>query len=192
MPIYNAYQKNFFIILLFTVFSIPTFAGNGTGVDSILELAGIEKPDDWQKWRENKKHKWLQEQGIYPERGRKYKGDFDIDRYFEFLGTQKPSDWNTKSFNERKIFIESIKNNSTLGTQKTTSETSVSSNNSKSQNTSSNSLSSNKNTTSGIESSNNKEFGGVIIIGGFILLIIIGVGIFIFKSRKNNNDEKIS
>lgn len=84
-----------------------TFAKND-GVNPILELAGIEKPVEWSRWRENQKHNWLQENGIYPQNGRKYKGNFDIDSYFESLGVKMPEDWYELSFTERKLFVENI------------------------------------------------------------------------------------
>lgn len=103
-------MKKLCIAVLFLFVSLPVFAGHNTGVNPILDLAGIEKPTEWNRWREMQKHDWLQDRGIYPERGRKYEGSFDLDRYFEFLGVSQPSDWSQKSFSERKTFIENINN----------------------------------------------------------------------------------
>lgn len=82
-----------------------------TGVDPIFDLAGIAKPTEWASWTQAQRHAFLQERGIYPARGSKYQGEFDLDRYFQFLGVVQPADWTRLSTAERQEWIASLAQN---------------------------------------------------------------------------------
>ena len=91
------------LIVILTTFVI---AGSGTGVDSILESVGLEKPSEWNSWNEQQKHTFLQNKGIYPKDGRKYKGDADISGFFDYLGVEKPKNWEQLNFEEKQEFVK--------------------------------------------------------------------------------------
>lgn len=102
-------QKTLAIILLiFCLFGTTqvVMAGNGTGVDPILESVGLEKPAEWSAWTQQEKHSYLQERGIYPLVGSKYRGSADITGFFNWLGVTQPTDWDTMTFEEKKAFVE--------------------------------------------------------------------------------------
>ena len=98
-------------VCLVAVFSLApfcsVFAGNATGVDSIVDLAGIERPEEWATWNEQEKFSYLQSYEIYPE-GRKYQGSFDMPRYFASLGVEQPDNWLERTSLERKEFIAGL------------------------------------------------------------------------------------
>ena len=93
-----------------TVYAKNSGNQDGTGLDQVFQVTGISKPVEWNNWNERVKHSWLQEQGIYPEVGRKYGGEFDEQKYWDFLseeyGVQKPEDWLDMSFGERQEYLE--------------------------------------------------------------------------------------
>ncbi len=85
-------------------------AGAGTGVDSILESVGVDKPVEWMSWDRVQKFDYLQEMGIYPISGGKYSGSADISGFFDWLGVAKPADWEVLSFEEKRVFVELAQN----------------------------------------------------------------------------------
>ena len=115
----------FFITLLLLIPLIS--AGPGTGVDPILESVGLEKPAQWNSWSESQKFSYLQERGIYPENGRKYKGSANTDKFFsEYLGVEKPTNWDSLSFAEKQLFVNEIKTEAQSIPQTTTTNEPIS------------------------------------------------------------------
>ena len=110
----NNYLRISLLLLLCLLVISQVSAGAGTGVNSILESVGIEKPAQWQSWSESQKHTYLQTMGIYPQDGGKYKGSADISGFFDWLGVEKPENWETLSFEEKKSFVDEIRNGETV------------------------------------------------------------------------------
>jgi len=81
---------------------------DGTGVDPILEAVGLEKPEGWNYWTQTQKFNYLQERGIDPLYGRKYQGKADVSGFFDWLGVDKPADWESRTFDEKKKFVDSV------------------------------------------------------------------------------------
>lgn len=101
------------LTLAIIIFTSTALAGAGTGVDSILDETGLEKPLDWNSWTQTQKFSWLQERGLYPERGRKYQGEVgSLDQYFDWLGVDQPENWYRMSVDERKAFVASVQHES--------------------------------------------------------------------------------
>lgn len=94
----------------------PVLAVHGpqdsSGADGIFDDAGIEKPVDWATWSGQKKFDFLIDLDIYPLRGQKYEGEFDIDRYFDALGVGIPNDWYEMTSSERVQFVKAVKEDS--------------------------------------------------------------------------------
>lgn len=90
-------------------------AGEATGVDSILESVGLDKPTDWGIWEKPQKHKYLQDRGIYPASGEKYEGNANISRFFtDYLKVERPSNWESLTFKQKKEFVETSINPDTI------------------------------------------------------------------------------
>jgi hypothetical protein len=155
-------MKTFFfrtilIFLLFFSFIFSSFAGDNTGIDPVLNLAGIEKPEKWSFWKEYQKHNWLKSKGIFPKNGRKYKGEFDIEKYFQFLETEIPKNWENKSFIERKFFVKNIKNKTSIINTESSLENNISE-----------------------KKPNNENFGIMFIFGSIIGSLVIS-SIYFYK-----------
>ncbi len=95
------------ILMLLLILVSSSYAGDGTGVDPILESVGIEKPAEWNGWSQEQKHDYLQGMGIYPISGEKYQGQANITGFFDWLGVERPDGWENLSFEEKSAFVES-------------------------------------------------------------------------------------
>jgi len=94
------------MLMIMLILVSSSFAGDGTGVDPILESVGIEKPAEWDSWSQEQKHNFLQGMGIYPVSGEKYQGKANITGFFDWLGVEKPDGWENLSFEEKSAFVE--------------------------------------------------------------------------------------